>query len=48
MKKIMLTLASALMLFLLASCKGKKTDGKVCIVATDTVFRPFEYTNEKN
>ena len=48
MKKIMLTLASALMLFSLASCKGKKTDGKVWIVATDTVFRPFEYTNEKN
>lgn len=48
MKKIMLTLASALMLFSLASCKGKKADGKVWVVATDTVFRPFEYTNEKN
>lgn len=26
----------------------KATGGKVWIVATDTVFRPFEYTNEKN
>lgn len=48
MKKLILTLASILMLFSLSSCKGKKANGKVWIVATDTVFRPFEYTNEKN
>lgn len=28
--------------------KAAKAGGKVWIVATDTVFRPFEYTNEKN
>lgn len=27
---------------------AKAADGKVWIVATDTVFRPFEFTNEKN
>lgn len=28
--------------------KSAEAGGKVWIVATDTVFRPFEYTNEKN
>lgn len=28
--------------------KAAEASGKVWIVATDTVFRPFEYTNEKN
>lgn len=28
--------------------KAAEAGGKVWIVATDTVFRPFEYTNEKN
>lgn len=28
--------------------KEKSAEKKVWIVATDTVFRPFEYTNEKN
>ena len=32
------------------SCGSKKADGKSFgkFIATDTVFRPFEYTNEKN
>lgn len=48
MKKVMMALVSAIMLFSFVSCKKKQAGGKVWIVATDTVFRPFEYTNEKN
>ena len=50
MKKIIVALTAALMLFSLTSCGAKKNSasGKVWIVATDTVFRPFEYTNENN
>ena len=50
MKKIILALTAALMVFSLSSCgkEKKNQSGKVWIVATDTVFRPFEYTNEKN
>lgn len=48
MKKVIIGFLSALMLFSFVSCKKKQSDGKVWIVATDTVFRPFEYTNEKN
>lgn len=46
----------SVMLMALAACVmmvgcGEKKDvaaGKTWIVATDTAFRPFEYTNEKN
>ena len=48
MKKIIMAMAAALMVFSFTSCGSKKADGKVWIIATDTVFRPFEYTNEKN
>jgi len=52
MKKLVLAMAAALMLLpstsLFAKAKKAKTTGKVWIIATDTVFRPFEYTNEKN
>ncbi len=51
MKKLVLAMAAALMLLpatsLFAKAKAKPA-GKVWIIATDTVFRPFEYTNEKN
>ena len=51
MKKILMI---ALILLLVAGLcfaggnKEKKSGEKVWIIATDTVFRPFEYTNEKN
>ncbi len=51
MKKILMF---ALILLLVAGIcfaggnKEKKSGEKVWIVATDTVFRPFEYTNDKN
>lgn len=52
MKKLVLAMAAALMLLpatsLFAKAKKAKPAGKVWIIATDTVFRPFEYTNEKN
>lgn len=44
-----LALAVAASVFTGCSKKNTKSaDGKKWIVATDTVFRPFEYTNEKN
>ena len=27
---------------------AESTEGKVWVIATDTVFKPFEYTNENN
>lgn len=51
MKKILMI---ALILLLVAGIcfaggkKEKASGEKVWIIATDTVFRPFEYTNEKN
>ena len=51
MKKVLMI---ALILLLVAGLcfaggnKEKKSGEKVWIIATDTVFRPFEYTNEKN
>ena len=50
MKKIIVALLACSVLFSFASCGNKKKaeSGKVWIIATDTVFRPFEYTNEKN
>jgi len=51
MKRIVaaLLLVTALVLTF-AGCSKKETvaGGKKWIIATDTVFRPFEYTNEKN
>ena len=50
MKKIVLALAAASVLLTSSvfAAKKSKAKGKVWIIATDTVFRPFEYTNEKN
>ncbi len=53
MKKIVFALTALLAtaaLFTSCAKKEKSADanGKTWIVATDTVFRPFEYTNEKN
>lgn len=50
MKKLIVALMACSVLFSFVSCgkKNKAESGKVWIVATDTVFRPFEYTNEKN
>lgn len=53
MKKVLAVVAAvAIVGAVFAGCSKKtaKTDGagKVWVVATDTVFRPFEYTNEKN
>lgn len=51
MKKVftvVLAVLAAACLFTGCSKKEKSAEKKVWIVATDTVFRPFEYTNEKN
>ncbi|HKM05008.1 MAG TPA: transporter substrate-binding domain-containing protein [Lachnospiraceae bacterium] len=51
MKKVLaLLLCTALTAGMLVGCgsKDEKNDGKKWVVATDTVFKPFEYTNEKN
>lgn len=55
MKKLTgVVLAAAVIALAFTGCGDKKADsakteaGKKWIVATDTVFRPFEYTNEKN
>ena len=52
MKKIIMATVAALMIMPSVFAWGKKKEtkaagGKKWIVATDTVFRPFEYTNEK-
>ena len=44
MKKVLMT--GFLILVLLAGCS--KTDDDVFIIATDTAFPPFEYTNDNN
>ncbi len=51
MKKVAVVLgavALAACAFTGCSKKADSAEGKKWIVATDTVFRPFEYTNEKN
>ncbi|MBP5576918.1 MAG: transporter substrate-binding domain-containing protein [Treponema sp.] len=56
MKKIVLSLMAVAALTALTSCskkekkagEGASASGKTWIVATDTAFRPFEYTNENN
>lgn len=51
MKKILFAAVAVTVLALaFTGCTKKtaETKGKTWIVATDTVFRPFEYTNEKN
>ena len=55
MKKVMaLLLSTALVAMTLVGCGAAKADDaaaageKVWVVATDTVFKPFEYTNDKN
>ena len=55
-KWIAAALSAALMAVLLAGCGQAEqepaadgdTAGKTWVIATDTVFRPFEYTNEDN
>lgn len=54
MKKVLSVLLLAAMLVGIVGCgaapaaSAPAADEKVWIVATDTVFKPFEYTNEKN
>ncbi len=55
MKKVLVAAFAALSFAVVLSGCNKKSgeakssaEGKKWIVATDTVFRPFEYTNEKN
>ncbi|MBR3732464.1 MAG: transporter substrate-binding domain-containing protein, partial [Spirochaetales bacterium] len=47
MKKILTLLIAFVTLFSFSSCK-KSESAKVWIIATDTVFRPFEYTDADN
>ncbi|MCR5221759.1 MAG: transporter substrate-binding domain-containing protein [Lachnospiraceae bacterium] len=48
MKKILALLLVAAMTLSLAGCGQSAGGGKKWIIATDTVFKPFEYTNDKN
>lgn len=51
MKKALACLLSATLLAgMLVGCGSaeKEAEGKTWIIATDTVFKPFEYTNENN
>lgn len=55
MKKVLVAAFTALSFAVVLSGCNKKSgeakssaEGKKWVVATDTVFRPFEYTNEKN
>ena len=48
MKKVLaLVLGLTMMAAMLAGC-GKSASGQKWIISTDTVFKPFEYTNDKN
>lgn len=47
MRKVIALLLSAAVIVGLTGCGGAK-GGKKWIIATDTVFKPFEYTNENN
>lgn len=48
MKKLLCLIMAVILCFSFAAC-GKETDTstKKWVIATDTVFKPFEYTNEK-
>lgn len=49
MKKLIVTLLCVVMAFSLVACgekKAEKKDDGKWIIATDTVFKPFEYTDE--
>ena len=48
MKKIMALLLTVALAASLAGCGQSAAGGKKWIIATDTVFKPFEYTNDKN
>ncbi|MBR4168160.1 MAG: transporter substrate-binding domain-containing protein [Lachnospiraceae bacterium] len=48
MKKIIALLLSVAMVATLCGCGSSAGGGKKWIIATDTVFKPFEYTNENN
>ncbi len=48
MKKLLTVALAAVMVLSLAACGSKgaaNTEGKKYVIATDTAFRPFEYTN---
>jgi len=45
MKKLMVVLLSALMVFSFAACSGGSSE--TYVIATDTTFAPFEFQNEK-
>ncbi len=47
-KALALALCAAMLAGMLTGCSSKADSGKKWIIATDTVFKPFEYTNEKN
>ena len=47
-KALTLALCVAMLAGVLTGCSSKADSGKKWVIATDTVFKPFEYTNEKN
>ena len=48
MKKYVAMLLTIAMTVVLAGCGQSEGSGKKWIIATDTVFKPFEYTNDQN
>ena len=48
MKALTLALCVAMLAGVFTGCSSKADSGKKWVIATDTVFKPFEYTNEKN
>ncbi len=48
MKKYVALLLTIAMTVVLAGCGQSEGSGKKWIIATDTVFKPFEYTNDQN
>ncbi len=47
-KALTLALCVAMLAGVFTGCSSKADSGKKWVIATDTVFKPFEYTNEKN
>ncbi len=47
-KVVSLVLCLALTMTMFTACGNKKEDSKKYVIATDTAFAPFEFTNDKN
>lgn len=45
MRKVLIIIMASALLLSVAACGGRKSDDGKYIIATDTVFKPFEYTD---